>query len=204
MPQQVAEVWQEAAGRASCLAGPLALGLGLGRGLGARVAPGQGELDPWGIPHPLPWDRALNHGCMWTPSRILPVRSSPHLGDLEEKGVNLGGVHLGCASVMWQVEWGGRDVQCPSVPWCDDAPCAIGIAPSASLLRAERRRMAPDHANPVCPHPARVPWDTRGSCHQGLWDMGRVRDSPKPADSCTMASPPSHGWRRVSKRPGTH
>lgn len=56
------------------------------------VAPGRGELGPWGIPHPLPWDRALHHGCMWT-----PTRSPPGSRDLEEKGVNLEekGVNLG-------------------------------------------------------------------------------------------------------------
>lgn len=73
-------IWQR-----SYLAEPSAPGLGLGRGLGVSVAPRQGELGPWGIPHPLPWDRALHHGCMWT-----PTRSPPRSGDLEEKGVNLG------------------------------------------------------------------------------------------------------------------
>ena len=63
--------------------------------------------------------------------------------------------------------------------------------------------MAPARANPVCPHPARVPWDTGGFCPQGLWEMGRGRGSPEPAAGCTVASPPSHAWRRVSKCPGT-
>lgn len=96
-------------------------------------------------------------------------------------------------NVAGQARGGG--VRCPSVPWCDKS-CAIGIAPSAPSLRAEQR-MAPACANPACPHPARVSWDTGGSCPQGLWDMGRGRGSPEPTAGCTVASPPS---RREGKQ----
>lgn len=97
-------------------------------------------------------------------------------------------------NVAGQARGGG--VRCPSVPWCDKSPCAIGIVPAAPSLRAERR-MAPACANPACPHPARVSWDTGGSCPQGLWAMGRGRGSPKPTAGCTVASPPS---RREGKQ----
>lgn len=41
------------------LAGPSAPGLGLGEGLGVTVDPRRMELDPRGIPHSQPRDRAL-------------------------------------------------------------------------------------------------------------------------------------------------